>query len=227
MTFLASFAAPLFAAAAASASPPAAPRATSAEMPTLWAGHQVALGSKRVPVLGTLETRTDTFVLARLEKVSSGWRLVQEACRVDFAPVGGVSISMDIDALPRSTMNLRARDDGTFAASSVVRWGSEDLDGDGNPGLTVDVDATICAGSLYVSNTSTSDGTARLAPRFLGGHVDTNVRQSILGAEGACLSRMAEDSNEDVAGPFAYVPVSADATCESLERDGWPVTTMK
>ena len=90
-----------------------------------------------------------------------------------------------------------------------------------------DVDATLCAGSLYVSNTSTSDGTARLAPRFVGGHVETNMRQSILGAEGACLSRMAEDSNEDVSGPFAYVPVSADATCESLARDGWPVTTMK
>jgi len=233
MTFLASIAGPMFAAAAASAaSPIAAPLAAdvvrvaaTAEVPQVWAGHQVALGTKKVPVLGTLETRTDTFVLARLQKTSVGWQLVQEACRLDFAPVGGVTISMDTDSLPKTTMKLRERQDGTFAASSVVRWGSEDLDDDGNPGMTVDVDATLCAGSLYVSSTSTSDGSARVAPRFIGGHVDTNVRQSILGAEGACLSRMAEDTNDDVAGPFAYVPVASDATCGSLAGD-WPVTAM-
>jgi len=48
-------------------------------------------------------------------------------------------------------------------------------------------------------------------------------KQQILGAKGLCLSAMAGDSVESQHGTFAYRPVPAGTTCQSLTGKPWPV----
>ena len=150
---------------------------------------------------------------------------MQRACDIRFAPVADVSVSMRVDGLPDSVTELSGTE-GKLQARSRVRWGREDLDEDGHLGMTVDVDASICAGSLYVASDSESTGTARFGTNFIGGYVQTTIRQRILGADGMCLSAMADDTREEVAGPIAFVPVADDATCTSLLARSWPVDAM-
>ena len=45
-----------------------------------WAGHQVTFGTREVPVLGTLQTRMDTFVIARVRRTSSEIQIDERAC---------------------------------------------------------------------------------------------------------------------------------------------------
>lgn len=203
----------------------AAEPAFSGEMPAVWAGHQVTLGTRKVPIKGLIRTRMDSFVLARLERNGSLLELKQSACDVRFSGVAGVDVSMDGTALPQTlTVFATAEGSDELAGRSVVAWSSDDIDDDGNPGITIHVDAPICSGDLYVANHSRTTLTATLTPSRLEGDADIRVKQQILGAKGACLSAVAKNTDEKQFGPFAYVPVSADATCESLLAAGWPVS---
>ncbi len=202
-----------------------AARADAPTLPSLWAGHQVALGRREIPVKGEVETRMDSFVLARLVRQGNLVELHQTACHVRFSKVAGVTVLMQADALPETRMVFASdADDGTLLEGrSVVAWAAEDLDDDGHPGITVRVQAPVCAGELYVSNRSKTKATARLTPTRLEGRAKVHVRQQILGAEGACLSAVAKDTDEHQSGPFAYVPVPEGTTCETLLLQGWPV----
>jgi hypothetical protein len=195
-------------------------------LPTLWAGHQVAFGQRAIPFKGKVQTRMDSFVLARLERHGDVVELRQTACHVRFSKVAGVTVHMNATALPRTRMVFSAADDAKRALEgrSVVAWASEDLDDDGHPGVTVRVQAPVCNGELYVANRSKTKATATIAPDRLEGRAQVHVRQTILGAEGACLSAVAKDTDEHQSGPFAYVPVPEGTTCETLLRQGWPVT---
>lgn len=207
--------------------PSASSRIADLELPALWAGHQVTFGTRKIPFKGEVETRVDSFVLARLERDGELATLHQTACHVRFSKVAGVMVHMDTQALPDTRMVFSVP--GTagvhdeFAGRSVVAWASEDLDDDGHPGVTVHVQAPVCSGELYVANRSKTKATATLAPERLQGRARVHVRQKILGAEGACLSAVAKDVDEHVSGPFAYVPVPEGTTCEMLLRQGWPV----
>lgn len=198
-------------------------------LPTLWAGHQVTFGKRVIPFKGEVETRMDSFVLARLERDGDLVELHQTACHVRFSKVAGVTVHMNAQSLPRTRMVFAAADDapaanGALQGRSVVAWASEDLDDDGHPGVTVHVQAPVCNGDLYVSNRSKTKATATIAPDRLEGRAKVHVKQTILGAEGACLSAVAKDTDEHQSGPFAYVPVPEGTTCETLFRQGWPVT---
>jgi hypothetical protein len=195
------------------------------ELPTLWAGHQVTFGKRDVPFKGEVETRMDSFVLARLDRRGDIIELEQTACHVRFAKVAGVMVHMNVQALPRTRMVFAAAATAEdLTGRSVVAWGSEDLDEDGHPGVTVHVQAPVCSGELYVSNRSKTKATATLEPERLQGRASVHVEQRILGAEGACLSAVAKDTDEHQRGPFAYVPVPEGTTCETLLSQGWPVT---
>lgn len=209
------------------AAPSASSRIADMELPTLWAGHQVTFGKRDIPFKGEVETRVDSFVLARLERDGELATLHQTACHVRFSKVAGVMVHMDTQALPDTRMVFSVPEttsvDDEFEGRSVVAWASEDLDDDGHPGVTVHVQAPVCSGELYVANRSKTKATATLAPERLQGRARVHVRQKILGAEGACLSAVAKDTDEHVSGPFAYVPVPEGTTCEMLFRQGWPV----
>lgn len=197
------------------------------ELPGLWAGHLVTFGSRDIPFKGEVETRVDSFVLARLVREGEIIELRQTACHVRFPKVAGVTVHMDTQALPETRVVFGVPDaataEDTLEGRSVVAWATEDLDDDGHPGVTVHVQAPVCSGELYVSNRSKTKATATLAPERLQGRAKVHVRQKILGAEGACLSAVAKDTDEHQSGPFAYVPVPEGTTCEMLFSQGWPV----
>ena len=67
-----------------------------------WAGHQVTFGTREVPVLGTLETRLDTYVIARVRRQGATVQIDQRACKVEYGDIGGVKVYVDADALPDS-----------------------------------------------------------------------------------------------------------------------------
>lgn len=205
--------------------PASVPKSASAERPTLWAGHQVTFGKRDIPFKGEVETRMDSFVLARLRERDDGViELDQTACHVRFSKVAGVMVHMDAEALPSTRMVLAPKDDGELAGRSLVAWSNEDVDEDGHPGMTVHVSAPVCSGDLYVTNRSKTKATATFGAQRLEGKARVHVRQEILGAEGACLGAVAKTTDEHVTGPFAYVPVPEGTTCETLFNQGWPVT---
>src|SRR5690606_9360141 len=84
------------------AASPAAPAPTGVaeivarlfDEPVVWAGHQVVEGEKKIPVLGTLETRMDSYTLARVRRSGAGFVVEQTACRVSFEKVAGTKITM-------------------------------------------------------------------------------------------------------------------------------------
>jgi hypothetical protein len=190
-----------------------------------WAGHQVTFGTREVPVLGTLETRLDTYVIARVRKQGTTVQIDQRACKVNYGDVGGVKVYVDADALPDSRIVFE-QVEGTphFSMSGTVNWGEEDIDEDGNPGMRVYVDAPVCSGNLHVTNKTTTAARAfsdEGGPFY--GEVTISVRQKILGAEGRCLSALSEDSYERSKGSFKYTKIKANETCKSLLDAGWPV----
>lgn len=189
-----------------------------------WAGHQVVRGVKKVPFLGELETRTDTYILADVARRADGSiELMQKACKVKFKKVAGVNVSVDGPAMPKNKVVFEPVD-GVFKSRSVVKWGSKDIDGDGHPGATVRVDASICSGSLYVTNKATTNALAKTSRAgTLTGTVSVRVLQEVLGAKGRCLQKSAKDIDERYRGKFSYKKVDDDATCSEL-LPSWPIT---
>jgi len=188
----------------------------------VWAGHQVSFGKRDVPFKGEVRTRTDTWTIARVEHQDDRITLTQEACMVVFKPIAGVKVFMDARALPANEFGFDSNG-VDLKGSSVVSWDDEDVDGDGHPGMTVRVDSSVCSGELYVSNDSRTRARAALDGDALRGTARVTIDQRVLGAKGACLSVVADDTHEVVSGPFAYAPVDSSATCRSLMQSGWPV----
>ncbi|MCB9778314.1 MAG: hypothetical protein H6742_07105 [Alphaproteobacteria bacterium] len=198
----------------------------TAQADGLYLGHTAVEGSRTMAVVGELRTRTDTWVLARIEDRGDHVLVHQTACAMAVRPVAGVRVGMDDDAvraLPASTFRLdRAADGSLVGAPWQTGWGADDLDGDGAPGVSVRVRAPLCGGTLHVASQTTSQARATLDDRGLRGRLQVEVGQEILGADGPCLKVAAKDTVEQLAGPFAYVPAPAGATCDSVDRSAWP-----
>lgn len=201
---------------------PVATLATQSRDGQVWAGHQVAFGTRDIPFKGEVQTRSDTWTLARVQHRDGRITLTQEACMVVFKPVAGVKVRMDARSLPANDFAFSSNG-VDLKGASLVQWSREDVDGDGHPGMTVHVDSSVCSGSLYVGNRSRTRARAALDGDQLRGKARVTVDQEVLGAKGACLSVVARDTHEVVSGPFAYAPVDASATCRSLMQAGWPV----
>jgi hypothetical protein len=200
----------------------------SSPPPTWWAGHHVTLGSRWIPFKGRVRTRMDSFVLARGKWVDGRWLLVQETCAVQFSKVAGVRVRMDARHLPRSTFSFTPTEgSSTLEGRSRVVWNDEDVDGDGKPGMTVRVEARVCSGALHVANDSSTRAAARFSDQGFGGFSHVRVEQRVLGAEGACLSVVADDTDERFEGPFAFVPVPEGTQCRDLPLRDWPVDALK
>jgi hypothetical protein len=187
-----------------------------------WAGHQVTLGSRDLPMRGRVTTRTETLVLARVRVGEDRIVLEETACAVWFDRVGAVSVSMDARRIPthRASYTLR---DGEYWSRSRAGWGDEDIDDDGNPGMTIAVDAPMCSGEIYVAHQASTRAFATRSADAFSGRARVLIEQRVLGTSNACLGMGARDSAEVVRGPFAYVPVPDGTTCASLIDRGWPV----
>lgn len=204
---------------------PVAPAAAEAPAPALWAGHIVVRGRRVLPFFGDLKPQNDTFVLAEVTPTEGGYTLVQRPCRTEVAPIAGASVRFLPGAderLPVAEIRFEAVDGALVATGWENGWDDEDLDGDGHPGVTVIVDAPMCGGALYVASHTRSEGAAQRDGGALRGEVQVTVEQRILGAHGACLRLVAQDSRDGMAGRFAYTPVSPGTTCQDLSG-AWPV----
>ncbi len=208
------------------ATPAPEPRAPEPTTET-WVGHQVTLGRREIPVMGTLETRTDTWVVAEVRRVDAATlELTERACRVQIAEAAGARITMTdatVRALPATTVRyaLHPRTGLWQAGPWKAGWDRRDHDGDGHPGITITVDAPLCGGRLHVASESQSIARARWeGPRF-SGELKVKLAQTILGAEGKCLGVVSSDSDERLTGHLAYARVEPGATCEALARAGW------
>lgn len=191
----------------------------------MWAGHQVVKGARSVPILGTLETRTDSFYLATVERKEGEIHLSQKTCRMDIARFAGVKVSFleeGVPKMPPSRIVYRSRGEQWEAGPWITEWQEQDVDQDGKPGATISVEAPICGGTIFVSGFSKAIARGAEGKQGLEGEIRAQVGHRILGTSGGCIKLVAKDSEETVAGTFAYTPVPADATCESLQGGGWP-----
>lgn len=205
---------------------PLAAMATQSVDGQVWAGHQISFGKRDVPFKGEVQTRTDTWTIAHVKHEGEKITLSQEACMVVIKPVAGVKVRMDARSLPANEFGFSSNG-VDFKGTSEVSWSSEDVDGDGHPGMTVHVDSSVCSGDLYVANRSRTSARAEFSGDALRGTARVTVDQEVLGAKGACLSVVASDTHDVVTGPFAYAPVETTSTCRSLMQTGWPIDAIK
>lgn len=192
-----------------------------------WAGHQVVVGEREVPFMGRLKTRTDTFVLAEIMEEGGALEIVERPCQVSIAEVAGVEVRISeagVERLPPVRVRYTERKSGELSAGPWRSgWSEADLDQDGHPGITMEIDAPLCGGRLFVSSQAESIARAHRTAQGLSGQLKVRLIQRILGADGACLSALASDTEERLRGSFRYTEVPEGATCAALLKAGWPV----
>jgi hypothetical protein len=198
----------------------------------VWAGHHILRGMRHVPLHRDVLDETENFVLAKVQRRGDHIELRQTFCRIESKPVKGVTVAFSPAAvfhMPASTVTIDAAADGEAKIRSWdVDWGREDMDGDGKPGATLTVSGTFCSGDVYVSSQSHyTVEQAHLDGHGLSGELTVAQKQKILGASGLCLRAMAGDSSETQKGIFAYRPVPAGTTCQSLAGKPWPVQAQR
>ena len=212
--------------AAAEGEAPAPPAQKDLGAEELWAGHQATVGARRVPILGTLVTRSDTFLLARIRRDGDEVHLEQKLCKLDIAPFAGVRVSLLAEGVPKmppTDITFRKKGLKWEAVPWSTSWNYEDVDGDGKPGATVRVEAPICGGTVYVGSNSQAIARGIDMAGAISGELKVSIDQRILETSGGCLGLVAKDTKEQVAGTFAYVPVPAGSTCDSLlAAKAWP-----
>ncbi len=188
-----------------------------------WIGTQSVVGVRSIPLIGTVEFRTDSRVLATVSRTSEGRiELVQRVCGIVFSRALGAEMHLDPTA-PRAMAPTRlafdrAADGSWLAGPWPSGWTADDHDHDGHPGITVRVKAPVCGGGLHVASTGTNHATAPADPR--SGHIKVWVEQDILGSEGACLRIMARDRDEWLEGRYRYEDAPAASTCDTITE--WP-----
>jgi hypothetical protein len=207
--------------------------AAAAEPIEIWAGHAVVVGKRSVPILGKVEAATESWVIARVSRTKDGIHIEQKSCRVELSNPLGVDLFLNPGAaekLPAIILDFKRRPDGMYYQDpNISGWAEEDVDGDGKKGLTVNVDAPICGGKLFVGlkTKSMSRGTIS-AGGEMRGEMKAKIGQKVYGTEGACISLLADDVEEAANGAFAYVRTSSTASCASLSvLPKWPILAPK
>jgi hypothetical protein len=148
----------------------------------VWVGHQVVFGKTSVPFMGEKETRSDSYLLARVKRAGGVIELEQLACKVSFKEIAGVKIDIPEEALlklPKARIHFVPEDDLLRAKPWHVGWHKQDIDKDGAPGLSVLVDASICSGKLHVASVTRSAAVAKTTDYGLMGKISVEVKQKV------------------------------------------------
>ena len=192
-----------------------------------WAGRIAIFGTRKVPILGHLEFRTDNYVLATVTRHDDGRiALDQRVCKVLFEKAAGAQVSMQQtgpQAMPHAYPVFYPADNGQWLADPWHSgWDASDLDNDGKPGIAIRVKAPFCGGYLHIKTNALSN--ARMLPMkgALAGSIDIYNEQFVLDASGACLTLMAKDHQQWMYGRLSYIPVPADTDCVNATDDAWP-----
>ncbi len=204
--------------------------ASTSDKHEIWVGHQVVFGETVIPVLGKRETRSDNFLLAKVIRKDNSIEILQTACKVEFKEIIGTKVAIPEDALLKLPWTKIVFNRGIEVIDALkadpwqVGWGKEDIDQDGNPGLTVHVDSSLCKGQLYVSSSTNTSAFGQLIEGGMMGKVHVRVKQKILGTNSACLKLFSSDSDETQTGAFVYQKARNNTTCKQLLSGAWPVT---
>ena len=186
-----------------------------------WVGHQIVRANREIMVLGKIETQVDAFVLARVRRNKHRIEIQQQVCALEFSKQLGVSVSMSpgtIAKLPIAEMVFeRQSESQDYAARPwVVQWGRNDLEGDKKPGATIDVDAGICSGKIYVGSRTQSSATGHFTPSGFSAQISIELEQMVLGASNWCLKVASSNLTEHQRGFLSYRRVNKDTTCQSI-----------
>jgi hypothetical protein len=186
-----------------------------------WAGRQTVLGTRNLPVLGDLETRTDLWVLARVDREGDRWVIHQTTCAVRVADVMGVSVDFPahaVERLPPVAFTLTRDADGIFQAPPWSSgWDAKDYDRDGWGGLTLTVSAPMCSGRLAVtSHAETTATVLRANDTALELDLAVRVGQQVLETDGWCLRYADKETDDKFTGKVRYEPLSPTATCKDV-----------
>jgi hypothetical protein len=188
-----------------------------------WAGHQVLHGKRRIPILGLLDTRLDTYYLAKIRVREGRIEVAQEACVSRYARFAGVSVSFPASALPDLNFTLAPLANQNYIGSTSVSWGEEDIDRDGQPGMSIDVDAAICGGTIYVgSDTRVTMELDTLTPTVISGRTHMHHTFEVHDASTFCLRAFSRNRSESAAGTITFVPLASPKSCTQLARGPWP-----
>ena len=193
-----------------------------------WVGHQVLKGKRKIPVYGDKETHTESFLIAEVHRSDRHIEIRQKICRIEVKPIKGVTAGMSQDTvlrLPKSRITIDVKSDGTLSAQPWTSgWETEDIDADGHPGATVQIQGGKCPGEVYATNRTVSRlVSGRATEEGIAGEMAAQVTQKILGASSVCLKLVAGDSEENQTGYFAYRRVPVGANCRNLADKPWPV----
>lgn len=210
--------------AATSAAPaPATAQPAPKVQPRVFSGRQTVLGKRSLPVLGELDTRTDIWLLARIAHDDKGYRIEQSTCAIKVADVMGVSVDFPqrgAQKLPPVRYTIERDADGFFFTPPWASgWDASDYDGDGWPGITLDVDAGVCAGRLAVTSGAESRGHIRVATEeALELDIDVTINQKVLESDGWCLTFADKQTDDRFSGRVRYEPLPDSATCADVVR---------
>lgn len=189
-----------------------------------WVGHQITRGHRKVPVLGKLSTHLETYYLARMRRKGKGFEVIQQACGSKYRPIAGVKVGFHAEHTPALHYNFQPNRKGELRATARVNWTREDLDKDGEPGLSIDVNARICRGRLYVGNHSRMQSMARWThPWQWDGEIETEHTMQILGSDSFCLRTFARSRKEQAHGRFRFKAIPGPTSCAKLLKKPWPV----
>ncbi len=224
----------------------AAQEPANAVTPGLYAGRQyVSNRALTRPSNRYLRVRTTSFLLHRVGQSEAGLTVESRYCLVEQEPLGRVRTSLGpefVAAMPAweapLTWNPAGGDEAVFVAEHVMVLGARldepagdplptdrddprvtDPDGDGNPGVTVEVEGFV-SGQVYLVQ--------RLVRGFLGaarsdgsiaGTVIGAGDQVVIGASNAILKTFTpqfEHNPDPKRNTFVWVPVPDETTCESV-----------
>ncbi len=199
------------------------PQASASER---WAGHQVTVTTRHVPLLGDIVTRQDVYMIATAERTADGFVIDEQPCTITIRSGSKVRLDFEpaaVRRIPPVHAVWRAAPDG-FRATWPGGWDTRDVDGDGKAGLKVAVTAPLCNGTMSIATNTRFDGAAVLGPQgALQGNVSISVSRAILDVDTTCLGLVPKRQEEMVRGTFTYVPVDAGASCTSWARTSeWP-----
>ena len=193
-----------------------------------WAGIQVTEGSRRVPVLGQIRSKTTALTVAEVARDGDSLLFVDRPCAIAVESSHNVALVFDpigVAGMPPVTYRFIRNAEGRYIAGPWVgAWGHLDVDNDGVAGIHVRVDAGICAGYLDVASRTESAAVGDLDAQGLRGTIDVSIARDIVATSNPCLALADRHTSEAVGGWFALVPVAPGSTCASLAAGPWPAT---
>lgn len=196
---------------------PAGAQADTYETVT-WVGTQLTYGERKVPVLGSIQTRTRSTLLARAKIYDDRIEIEQRPCKIKVES-NRVQAVLNARSIPTSRTVLRRDEkDGVLRGVSRVSWDKDDIDDDGHPGLRVSIDAKICDGNLHIASTNTMQVWGDLEGRGFRGYVKQDVEQRVLDWDSYCLSFVKKKMRDQNRGEVSYRPVAAGTTCSTLGK---------